>query len=194
MIAPVVRIERRTRETRVAVELGGTASGVRIATPVPMFSHLLVQLGFYWGVGLMVTAEDLQPLGDSHHLAEDTALGLGRALADLLGDRSGRRRYGQRWLPMDDALALAVVDIGGRSWLSFEADFPASMLGGLACENIGHFFDSLSRAASLTLHLKVTGRNAHHMAEALFKAAGLALAEAMAPWDGGVRSTKGVLA
>jgi imidazoleglycerol phosphate dehydratase HisB len=158
-----------------------------------MFSHLLEQLGFYWGVGLAVEAEDFQPLGDAHHLAEDAAIALGRALAERLGDRAGLRRYGQRWLPMDDALALAAVDVGGRSWLSFEAAFPAPALGTLTCENIGHFFDSFSRAAGVTLHLRVTGANAHHMAEALFKAAGLALAEAMEPWGGGARSTKGVL-
>lgn len=192
MSATPVRVERVTRETRVLVELG-PAGAVRVQTPVPVFSHLLDQLGFYWGIGLVLEAEEFQPLGDAHHLAEDAAVTLGRALAERLGDRAGLRRYGQRWLPMDDALALAAVDVGGRSWLAFEAAFPTPALGGLACENIGHFFDSLSRAAGVTLHLRVTGANAHHMAEALFKAAGLALAEAMEPWDGGLRSTKGVL-
>ncbi len=192
MNAPAARVERVTRETRVLVELGPSAE-VRVTTPVPMFSHLLEQLGFYWGAGLVLEAEDFQPLGDGHHLAEDAAVALGRALAKRLGDRAGLRRFGQRWLPMDDALALAAVDVGGRSWLAFQAAFPAPALGGLACENIRHFFDSFCRAAGVTLHLRATGANAHHMAEALFKAAGLALAEATEPWPGGARSTKGVL-
>ncbi len=192
MNAPPVRVERVTRETRVLVELRLPGT-VKVATPLAALTHLVEQLGFYGGIGLILEAEDFQPLGDGHHLAEDAAIALGQALAKRLGDRAGLRRFGQRWLPMDDALALAAVDVGGRSWLAFEAAFPAPAVGGLACENIGHFFDSLSRAAGITLHLRATGANAHHMAEALFKAAGLALAEAMAPWDGGFRSTKGVL-
>jgi imidazoleglycerol phosphate dehydratase HisB len=181
--------ERITKETRVVLTLGG---GGGITTSVPMLTHFLEQLDLYGGLGLTLQAEDLQPLGDGHHLTEDVAIALGRALDRDLGTREGRARYGQRLLPMDEALATVAVDIGGRPYPVVDIPFPSPMLGGLATENVLHFFRTLALEARFTLHLKVTGENAHHMAEAAFKGAGLALREAFGPSEG-LRSTKGVL-
>jgi len=190
---PIV-IERTTNETRVRVELGGGSEILSVRTPIPMFSHLLEQLGFYWGAGLVVEAEEPVPCGDGHHLVEDTAITLGQALDQWLGERKGIQRFGQRWLPMDDALVLAVVDLGGRPWVGLDLPLAAPILGsGLLTENILHFWRSFAFAARMTLHLKATGENSHHLIEATFKAAGMALREALTPWEGGVRSTKGVL-
>lgn len=181
--------ERTTRETRVMLRLGEATS---IQTSEPMLSHFLEQFSFYGGLGLTLEAEDLQPLGDGHHLTEDVAIALGRALDQALGDRAGIARYGQRLLPMDEALATCALDVGGRPWPAVTIAFPTPTLGSLATENILHFFRSLALEARFTLHLSVQGENAHHMAEAGFKALGLALREALSPAEG-LRSTKGVL-
>lgn len=189
---PII-IERTTNETRVRVELGGGSEILSVQTPIPMFTHMLEQLGFYWGVGLVVAAEESVPCGDGHHLVEDVAITLGQVLDQWLAARKGIQRFGQRWLPMDDALALAVLDLGGRPWVTLDIPLPAPSLGGLLTENIPHFWRSFALASRITLHLKVTGESGHHMAEASFKAVGMALREALAPWEGGARSTKGVL-
>jgi len=181
--------ERITKETRVRLTLGG---GGPIATSVPMLTHFLDQLSLYGGLDLALEAEDLMPLGDGHHLAEDVAIALGRALDRALGGREGRARYGQRLLPMDETLATVALDIGGRPYPVVDIPFTAPMLGGLATENIVHFFRTLALEGRFTLHLTVRGENAHHIAEAAFKAVGFALREAMAEADG-LRSTKGVL-
>ena len=188
-----VQLERRTGETELRITLGGPELQGRIRTPLPMFSHLLEQLAFYAAWPLDLDATSAGPAPDDHHLVEDTAILLGAAYGEWLGDRAGLARFGQRWLPMDDALALAAVDLGGRAWLSFSDRFTRPSLGELACENIRHFFYSFAQGARITLHLHVSGTNTHHQAEALFKAAGLALAEAQGDWPTGVRSTKGVL-
>lgn len=188
---PVTR-ERETAETRVRVTLGAESS--RVETPIPMLTHLLEQLAFYWGVGLDIRAEEASPAGDGHHLTEDVALVLGRALDRLLGDRRGLRRYGQRWLPMDEALVLVALDLGGRPHASLRLPLPPVPLGCLLPETVPHFFRTLAMEGRLTLHLRSgRGSGAHHLAEAAFKATGLALAEAMSPWEDGPRSTKGVL-
>jgi len=190
----IFSLERKTRETAVRVVLGGEKPLQRIVTPLPLFSHFVEQLTYYAGLPAEVEAQDLVP-ADEHHVVEDTAIVLGTVWGQVLGDRTGIQRFGQRWLPMDDALALAALDVGGRFWYALAADFPRPELGGLACENIRHFFRSFADAARITLHQQVRGENTHHMAEALFKATGLALAEAMTPWTRGeARSTKGVLA
>jgi imidazoleglycerol-phosphate dehydratase len=181
--------ERITKETKVTLTLGG---GGTVATSLPMLTHFLDQLNLYGGLELSLEAVDLMPLGDGHHLAEDVAIALGRALDLALGGREGRARYGQRLLPMDEALATVALDIGGRPYPVVDLPVRAETLGGLATENIAHFFRTLALEARFTLHLTVRGENAHHMAEAAFKALGLALREAMAQADG-LRSTKGVL-
>jgi len=173
----------------VALTLGG-AGGVR--TPLPMLTHFLDQLDLYGGLGLTLDAEDFMPLGDGHHLAEDVAIALGRALDRHLGGREGRARFGQRLLPMDEALAQVALDIGGRPFPVVDIPFRSADLGGLATDNVSHFFRTLALEARFTLHLTVRGENAHHMAEAAFKGVGMALREALGPAEG-LRSSKGVL-
>ncbi|MBP7297233.1 MAG: imidazoleglycerol-phosphate dehydratase [Acidobacteria bacterium] len=187
-----ISINRQTRETSISGFLTEDPSVRRIVTPIPVFSHFLDQLAFYSGLGLELDARDLEP-ADDHHVVEDTALAVGDALNTWFGDRVGRRRFGQCWLPMDDALALAVLDIGGRPGFWFRGRFRREAVGGLAVENILHFFRSFAHTARFTLHLRVSGQNVHHIAEALFKATGLALEEARQPWAGLARSTKGGL-
>jgi imidazoleglycerol-phosphate dehydratase len=181
--------ERITKETRVSLTIGGDGA---VSTSVPMLTHFIDQLNLYGGLGLTLDAVDLMPLGDAHHLAEDVAIALGRALDQHLGAREGRARYGQRLLPMDEALATVALDIGGRPYPVVDIPFRSETLGGLATENVVHFFRTLALEGRFTLHLKVTGENSHHMAEAAFKGVGFALREALAPADG-LRSTKGVL-
>jgi imidazoleglycerol-phosphate dehydratase len=181
--------ERITKETRVRLTLGSAGP---VSTSLPMLTHFLDQLNLYGGLELALEAEDLMPLGDGHHLAEDVAIALGRALDLALGTREGRARYGQRLLPMDEALATVALDIGGRPYPVVDIPFRSAALGELATENVTHFFRTLALEARFTLNLKVTGENAHHMAEAAFKGVGLALREALAPAEG-LRSTKGVL-
>jgi imidazoleglycerol phosphate dehydratase HisB len=181
--------ERATKETRVRLTLG---EGGAISTSVPMLTHFLDQLNLYGDLGLALEAEDLAPLGDGHHLAEDVAIALGRALDQDLGGREGRARYGQRLLPMDETLATVALDLGGRPYPVIRIPFPPVQLGGLAAENVTHFFRTLALEARFTLHLTVTGENVHHMAEAAFKGLGFALREALAPAEG-LLSTKGVL-
>jgi imidazoleglycerol phosphate dehydratase HisB len=185
-----VTIERLTKETSIRLGLG--VEGGTIRTSIEMLTHFLEQLSFYGRLGLDLDAEDLTPLGDGHHLAEDVAIALGRALDQALEDRKGYTRYGQRLLPMDEALATAALDIGGRPYPVIDANFPSADLGGLASENVTHFFRTLALEARFTMNLTVKGENTHHMAEAAFKAIGLALREALSPAEG-LQSTKGVL-
>jgi len=142
--------ERITKETRVSLTLGAEGP---VTTSVPMLTHFLDQLNLYGGLGLALEAEDLMPLGDGHHLAEDVAIALGRALDRDLAGREGRARYGQRLLPMDETLATVALDIGGRPFPVVDIPFRSEMLGGLATENIVHFFRTLALEARFTLHL-----------------------------------------
>lgn len=185
-----VTTERNTSETRIRLAVGRPKGS--IVTPLPILTHFLEQLSYYGELDLDLVAEDLKPLGDGHHVAEDIAIALGRTLDEALGDRRDLARYGQRMLPMDEALATCALDIGGRPCAIVDVALPCPMLGDLASENVTHFFRSLAAEARFTLNLCVKGENAHHMAEAAFKALGLALREAMAPMEG-LRSTKGVL-
>lgn len=193
-----VLFERNTKESTVRIEFPAATPG--ISTDIPMLSHFLEQLNLYGGLGMSLEARDLMPLGDGHHLTEDVAIALGRALDQALGDRSGLARYGQRLLPMDESLASVALDIGGRPYPVIrvqreggcERGFQGEMLGGLCGENILHFFRSLALEARFTLHMRLEGENAHHMAEAAFKGLGMALREALAPVEG-LRSTKGAL-
>ena len=133
---------------------------------------------------------------DAHHTVEDTGICLGRAIREALGDRAGIRRVGSAYLPMDEALAFAAIDISGRPYLAFDADFTAPMVGAFDTQLAEEFFRAVAVNAGLTVHVKVlAGRNDHHKLEALFKAFGLALRDAAAvdPRVTGVLSTKGAL-
>ncbi len=180
-----VRRVRATAETRIAVRLAlDGASRVRVATGAGIYDHFLEQLAFHAGFDLAVDgAGDLET--GEHHTAEDTALALGEALDAALGDRRGIARYGDAVVPMDDALARAAVDLGGRPF----AELRIEPEPGLA----GHVFQSLAQAGRLAIHVEATGRDAHHTAEAAYKAVGRALRAAVRLESGGVPSTKGIL-
>ena len=186
------QVRRASRETRVRVELDlDSTAAPRVTTGLPFFDHMLDQLGQHGGFALSVATEgDLHV--DEHHTVEDTALALGQALREALGDKYGIGRYGFT-LPMDEALASAALDLGGRPCLVFDGSFRRERVGDLPTELVPHFFRSLCDAAALNLHLRVEGENDHHKVEACFKVFARALKQAMRREGSGLPSTKGVL-
>ncbi len=189
-------LQRKTGETDVSLTLAldGSGQGTR-DTGVGFFDHMLDLLARHGRLDLEVKVTgDLQT--GAHHTAEDTAIVLGQALDEALGDRAGIVRYGSATAPMDEARATCALDISGRPFTLFEADLPPGATGGFEHELTEEFFRALANAAKLTLHLRVeAGANAHHMIEAAFKAFALALRAAVAidPTESGVPSTKGTL-
>ncbi len=190
--AMVVRSTRET-EIKVSLRLDGTGQ-TNIATGVGFYDHLLDSLAHHALFDL-----DIQASGDlaidEHHTVEDVALVFGAALAASLEDRAGIVRFGDAAVPMDEALATAVVDVGGRPYAVIDLPFKGKRAGKLALSLVHHVFESFARASGTTLHLKARGRDDHHMAEAAFKATGRALRAACAldPRRPGVASTKGTL-
>jgi imidazoleglycerol-phosphate dehydratase/histidinol-phosphatase len=179
------RTLRATAETMLATRLAlDGASRVRVATGAGLYDHFLEQLAFHAGFDLVLEGSGDLETGD-HHTAEDAALALGEALSAALGDRRGIARYGDAVVPMDDALARAAIDLGGRAHaeLTLEAD------PGMAV----HMLSSLAQAARASIHVDASGRDAHHVAEAAFKAVGRALRVAVAREGAGLPSTKGLL-
>ena len=192
-------VERTTRETkiRVRVDLDRTAE-LAAATGLGFFDHMLEQLGKHGGFALQVRcAGDLHI--DEHHTVEDTALALGQALRQALGDKRGIGRYGDSTgtgaitLPMDETLAGAAIDLSGRPYFVFEGSFPRAEVGGLATELVPHFFRSLCETSGMNLHLQVRGENTHHMVEACFKAVARALRQAVRRQGSELPTTKGAL-
>lgn len=189
-------IERKTTETdiRLTIDLDGTGKA-EVATGVGFFDHMLVLFAKHGLFDLAVKATgDLQV--DAHHTVEDTGIVLGQAIAKALGDKGGIRRYGTAFVPMDEALAMVVVDVSGRPFLQYEVAAPASMIGNYAAELTEEFLRALAVNAGLTIHVRLlSGKNAHHINEAVFKAMGRALSEATRGDERivGVLSSKGVL-
>lgn len=185
-----------TTETDVTVTLDLDGRGeAAIATGVGFYDHLLASLAHH--ALLDVTIQATGDLGvDEHHTVEDVALVLGQAIAAALGERTGIRRFGQAAVPMDEALATCAVDISGRPYAVLELAFAGDRIGALSTQLIPHALESFARAAGLTIHLRATGRNDHHVAEAAFKALAVALRAAVEPDPrrAGVPSTKGRLA
>jgi len=190
------RQQRITGETSVLVELDLDGTGTaRVSTGVPFFDHMLAQLAKHGLLDLTIQADgDIEI--DAHHTVEDTAITLGQALRAALGDKSGLSRFGDAVVPLDETLARAAVDISGRPYLVHsEPAGMAPLIGSYDTTLTRHFFESLTAAAGICLHLSVTGRNPHHIVEAQFKAVARALRAAVAPDPRapGVPSTKGVL-
>jgi imidazoleglycerol-phosphate dehydratase/histidinol-phosphatase len=186
-------LERRTRETvvRVAVDLDADTP-VGIATGIGFYDHMLEQVARHGGFALTLAASgDLHV--DEHHTVEDTALALGTALKEALGERRGIARYGFV-LPMDESEAQVSLDLSGRPYAVFEGAFPRAETGGLPLELVPHFFRSLAEALGAAVHVAVRGENAHHMVEACFKGLGRSLRQAIRRDGGDVPSTKGTLA
>ena len=187
-------VHRKTAETDVTVELDldGTGSA-RISTGVGFYDHMLTALAHHGLFDLSVSCDgDLDV--DEHHTVEDTALVLGGALAEALGVRSGIARYGDATVPMDESIATAVVDVGGRPYAVIDLPFRAERIGALGTQMIPHALEAFARAAGVTLHVTGRGSNDHHLAEAAFKALARALRAAVAtdPRRRGVPSTKGI--
>lgn len=186
---------RTTRETRirVAIELDGTGQA-RVATGIGFYDHLLSSLAHHALFDLEIEAAgDLEV--DEHHTVEDVALTLGEALSAALGDRAGIVRFGDAAVPMDEAIAHAVLDISGRPYSVLDLAFRGERMGGLSTQLVEHALESFARTAGLTLHLQASGRNDHHVAEAAFKALARSLRAGVAldPRRVGVASTKGTL-
>jgi imidazoleglycerol-phosphate dehydratase/histidinol-phosphatase len=183
---------RATRETRIRVDIDlDSVAEPAISTGLAFFDHMLEQIGKHGGIALRVQAEgDLHI--DEHHTVEDTGLALGQALREALGDKRGIGRYGFT-LPMDETLASAALDFGGRPYLVFEGTFRRERVGDLPTELVAHFFRSLCDACGLNLHLQVRGDNDHHQVEACFKAFARALRQAVARSGQVLPSTKGTL-
>ena len=186
-------VHRTTLETDVRVGLDLDGSGAtEIATGVGFYDHMLTALGHHGLFDLTIaTAGDLEI--DEHHTVEDTALVLGLAFAEALGDRAGIVRYGDAIVPMDEAVATAVVDVGGRPYAVIDLPFLTERIGALGTQMIPHALEAFARAGGFTIHLTASGRNDHHIAEAAFKALARALRAAVAPDPRrrGIPSTKG---
>lgn len=193
MSSRIAGVRRRSKETRLAakVKLDG-AGRVRIATGLPFLDHMLEQAARYASIDLTLTGSgDLHV--DAHHLVEDAGIVLGQALSAALGDRAGIARFGFAYAPLDEALARVVLDLGKRPFLAYEVPL-RGRIGTLESEVIEEFWKALSIHLGATIHVDVIrGRNRHHIAEATFKALGLALREAIAPRGRGVPSSKGLL-
>ena len=189
-------VERTTAETSVAVELNIDGNGTYdVDTGVGFFDHMLDLFAKHGGLDLSVQCNgDLEV--DDHHTVEDVAITLGQALRQALGDKTHIARYGHAYVPMDDALARAVIDLSGRSYCRLDASFEREQVGDLSTEMVKHVWRSLSEHARCNLHLTVLhGHNAHHKIEALFKAAARALRTAVRrrTEHAEVASTKGTL-
>jgi imidazoleglycerol-phosphate dehydratase len=190
-------VKRNTLETQIEVVLNLDGSGQsRFETGVAFLDHMLDQVARHGLIDLTVIAKgDLHI--DAHHTVEDIGITIGQALAQAIGDKKGIRRYGHAYVPLDEALARVVLDFSGRPGLEFHADFPRARIGDFDVDLFYEFFQGLVNHAQVTLHIDaLRGRNAHHIAETIFKALGRALRMAVEHdprMQGVVPSTKGTL-
>ena len=170
---------RETKETKVEIFLDIDKKGeVKVSTPVNFFNHMLTTMLYYMNSTATIIAEDKQGY-DDHHIVEDVAITLGEAFKEALGDKRGIRRFSNQIIPMDEALVLVAVDISGRGVSNIELNLEREEIGGLATENVFHFFQSFSYNSGVNLHIiQLRGKNTHHIIEASFKGLGLALYEA----------------
>ena len=191
------RIERATLETRISASIDLSGGPVVADTGVPVFDHMLDALGRHGRLGITVSCVG-DSVMDPHHTVEDVGIVLGQALREALGDRRGIARYGHAYAPLDEALARVVIDCSGRPYLHYTAEMPEPVIGrDFAASLVEEFWRSVAMNAGLTMHIDLLrARNSHHAAEAIFKAAAVALRSAVkvgGPVDS-VPSTKGMLA
>ena len=189
------RVERKTKESSVLVELNLDGSGiVNVETGVPFFDHMMSQLGKHSGMDLTIkTKGDIDV--DSHHTVEDTALAFGQALREALGDKSGIRRFGDALVPIDESLTQVAIDLSGRPYLVYRQPEIVELIGTFDTTLGKHIWESIVAEARIAIHIRVLeGRNAHHVFESQFKAVARALRDAI-KLDGvaGIPSTKGTL-
>lgn len=189
------KLERKTRETDISLEINLDGSGIStVSTGLGFFDHMLTAVSTHSKCDLNITCQgDLHI--DDHHSVEDCAIAFGAAVSEALGDRKGIMRYGYAYAPLDEALARAVIDLSGRAYADVSLELERDKIGDVACENLEHVFESFAMNARAAVHIDVLkGTNDHHRAEAAFKAFALALRQAVArSGDDSVPSTKGVL-
>lgn len=189
------RVERKTKESSVSVELNLDGTGkVNVETGVPFFDHMMSQLGKHSGIDLKIkTSGDIEV--DSHHTVEDTSLAFGQALREALGDKSGIRRFGDALVPIDESLTQVAIDLSGRPYLVYRQPEIVELIGTFDTTLGKHIWESIVAEARIAIHIRVLeGRNAHHVFESQFKAVARALRDAIKE-DGvaGIPSTKGTL-
>ncbi len=190
-------VTRDTLETQieVTINLDGTGKG-EFNTGVPFLEHMLDQVARHGLVDLTISAKGDTHI-DDHHTVEDIGITLGQAFAKALADKKGIRRYGHAYVPLDEALSRVVIDFSGRPGLEYDTEYPRSMIGGFDVDLLGEFFQGFVNHAQVTLHIdNLKGKNAHHVAETIFKAFGRAVRMAIEPdprMAGVMPSTKGSL-
>ncbi len=191
------RIQRKTKETEIAVEVNLDGTGTySISTGVGFFDHMLEQLSRHSRIDISLSAKgDLHV--DQHHTVEDCGIALGQALAKALGDKRGIARYAHAYLPMDETLTRTALDISGRPYLIWHVAFPTQKTGSMDTELFREFFQAFSQNAGITLHIELLyGQNSHHIAESCFKGLARALADAITIDENAkneIPSTKGQL-
>lgn len=193
----IATVDRQTRETRISVviDLDGTGNA-ELDIGIPFFEHMLEQVARHGAFDLNIKAKgDLHI--DAHHTVEDVGITLGQAFAKALGDKKGIRRYGHAYVPLDEALSRVVLDCSGRPGLNYNVDYPRARVGEFDIDLLSEFFQGFVNHAQVTLHIdNIRGRNAHHIAETIFKAFSRALRMAVEVderMQGILPSTKGVL-
>ena len=187
-------LSRKTKETDIAVSINVDGTGTAdISTGIGFFDHMLTALSVHSGIDIKLAVKgDLNV--DGHHTVEDTGIVLGKALAEALIAKEGITRYGNAFIPMDESLGFAAVDISGRPFIVFNCEFKNQMIGELDSCLVAEFFRALAYNAGITLHIGlVYGENDHHKAEALFKAVAYALKSAVKTDGSRLLSTKGVI-
>jgi imidazoleglycerol-phosphate dehydratase len=196
MAGRVAKVERKTKETNITVEIDLDGTGhCSIDTPLPFLSHMLEQIGRHGAFDLTVKAQGDAEI-DGHHTTEDLGIVLGRAVLEALGDRKGIRRYGSATLPMDEALVTVALDLSGRPFFVWKVPMPKAKLGEFDTELAEVFFEAFARSAQANLHVHLhEGQNLHHIIEITFKAFARALRAAteLDPRLTGIPSTKGSL-
>ena len=196
MSTRIATVKRDTLETRIQIRINLDGSGhAQLATGLPFLDHMLDQIARHGLIDLDIAAQgDLHI--DAHHTVEDVGITLGQALGQALGDKRGIRRYGHAYVPLDEALSRVVLDCSGRPGLEYAVEFPRARIGEFDVDLFREFFQGFVNHALLTLHIdNLRGRNAHHIAETVFKAFGRALRGAVEPDPraSGIPSTKGCL-
>ena len=192
MFVRTVTVKRETKETNIVLKINMDGTGnVTAESGVPFFDHMLTSMAKHGGFDLALTAKgDLHV--DCHHTIEDIGIVLGDALKQVMSDGKGIRRFAHAVIPMDESVATVALDCGGRGYLVFTGTFGNKAVGTIPSDIFEHFFYSLCNRAGITAHIAFTGKNAHHQCEAVFKAFGIALGEALAlSGKKGVPSTKG---
>ncbi|MBU5257326.1 imidazoleglycerol-phosphate dehydratase HisB [Tissierella praeacuta] len=188
------KIERKTKETDISVEINIDGTGENyIDTGIGFFDHMLQLMAFHGSFDLNIVCKgDLHV--DDHHSVEDVGIALGEGFCQALGDKKGIKRYGNFYIPMDEALCLATLDVSGRSYSVFNVEFEREKLGSMSTENFKEFFRAFSYKSGITVHINLLyGENDHHKIEAVFKAFSKALKEAIQIVSEKIPSSKGIL-